>query len=324
MGGQRNAVITDIAGGTFGYLDGTGFSAQFKLPRDIAADESGNLYIADVGNYCIRKITPGGVVSTLAGNGTKDWKDGPGLSASFYITSGLAIDGIGNIFVADGKLREINAAGLVTTIAGGNWGLKDGPVADAKFSNIVGVAVDSKGNIYVSEEANSCIRKITPEGMVSTFAGNGSEGFADGAGSNALFKHPAGLSVDMQDNIYVADKDNSCIRKITPGGIVTTLAGNGTPSFADGTGNNAGFNSPTDVEADLSGSIFVADNFNHRIRKISPTGMVSTVAGKGVPGYFAGTNPLESLFKYPSGIAIDKKGTVYIADSENNLIRKLE
>ncbi len=259
------------------------------------------------------------LVSTLAGS-IAGYIDGP--AAKFNSPSGIAADASGNTYVTDfgnHVIRKINASGLVITLAGSVAGIADGPPATAKFYFPNGSAVDEQGNVYVSEEGTARIRKITPTGDVSTFAG-GTIGNADGIGTTAQFQNPSGITLDEQGNIYVADQYNHRIRKITPAGIVTTLAGS-TQGSADGTGSAAQFYRPTGVVADAQGNVFVADPFNHKIRKITSAGVVTTIAGS-TYGITNGTGTA-AKFAFPAGLALDKDGNLYVADSENHAIRKI-
>jgi len=260
-----------------GAVDGPGSAARFNRPEGVAVDSAGNVYVADYYNYTIRKVTPGGVVTTLAGlAGSEGSADGTGSAARFNCPYGVAVDSAGNVYVADTDvcaIRKVTPAGVVTTLAG-----------LAEQSDIFGVAVDSAGNVYVADTANHTIRKVTPGGVVATLAGNASitnqagiriGGYADGTGSAARFNYPYGVAVDGAGNVYVADSGNSTIRKVTPGGVVTTLAGNassidwlGYPigGFADGTASAARFNWPAGVAVDGAGNVYVADTANHTIR----------------------------------------------------------
>jgi len=241
----------------------------------VAVDSSGNVYVADTDNHRIRKITPADriedrVVSTFAGTDTRGHADGPGTEAQFNYPYGVAVDSSGNVYVADAdnnRIRKITPEGVVSTFAGSTEGSADGTATTAQFHHPTGVAVDSSSNVYVADADNNRIRKITPEGGVSTFAGS-TEGSADGTATTARFQSPTGVAVDSEGNVYVADADNNRIRKITPEGVVSTFAGS-TEGFADGTGTEAQFNYPIDVAVDSSGNVvYVADTGNHRIRKI--------------------------------------------------------
>ncbi len=264
-------------------------------------------------------------VSTVAGCGVAGAVDGSGATAEFNYPSGLAVDGAGNVYVADkynNKIRMIDPVGVVSSYAGsGLPGSADGNYLTAKFNLPSDVALDTNGNLYVADTGNHKIRKITPAGTVSTLAGTGSPGSQDGTGTSASFNSPSGLALDPAGNIYIADTGNNLIRKVSPLGIVTTIAGSGVPGFADGPHDTAKFNQPADVAVDLTGAIYVADNGNCRVRKIVGEN-VSTVAGTGAVGSDDGT-ALEATFNYPTGIELDTAGFIYIADSDGNRVRKL-
>jgi D-alanyl-D-alanine dipeptidase len=314
-------IVSTLAGdGTFGYADGLGSTAQFNVPFGLTTDAQGNVYVADSYNYRIRKITPSGIVSTLAGSGVAGFADGHGVAAQFDHPGGVVADGQGNIYVADSwnqRIRKMTPSGDVTTVAGSTMGFADGPGISAQFEYPNGMASDLQGNIYVADAINNRIRKITPAGIVSTLAGSTS-GFADGSGTAAHFYDPQGVATDVQGNVYVADAGNHCIRKITPAGLVSTIAGNGTPGFADGNLTLARFYNPEGVATDAHGNIYVADGFNNRIREISPAGVVSTLAGSTI-GYADG-NGSDAKFYNPFGLARDAKGNIYVTD-QNNRIR---
>ena len=325
--------VTTLAGsaGQSGSADGPGSEARFYAPGGVAADPAGNVYVADTLNHTIRKITPAGAVTTLAGSaGQSGAADGAGSAARFYYPEGVAVDGAGNVYVADWgnyTIRKITSAGAVTTLAGsaGQSGTDDGTGTAARFDYPTGVAVDSAGRVYVADWWNSTIRKITPAGAVTTLAGSaGVFGSADGIGSAAEFAGPAGVAVDSAGNVYVADTYNYTIRKITPAGAVTTIAGTAEQiGAANGTGNAARFNSPFGVAVDGASNVYVADTYNNTIRKITPAGAVTTLTGSA--GEFGSGDGIGrgARFNDPIGVAVDSAGNVYVADSNNHTIRKV-
>jgi NHL repeat len=288
----------DSAPGTAGSLDGTGPEARFDFPLGVVADSAGNVYVVDAGNETVRKITPEGVVTTVAGAvGVQGNADGTGEAARFSNPSGVATDGSGNIYVADTNnfaVRKITPAGVVSTFAGGRYGSVDGTGAAASFGNLMGVATDSVGNVYVADTTNYTIRKITPAGVVSTLAGTaGFRGSADGTGAAAQFNFPWGIAADSAGNVYVADGNDNTIRKITPAGVVSTFAGTaGAAGSTDGTGAAARFSQPWGVATDSEGNVYVADSTNYAIRKVTPAGNVSTIVGvPGRAGFMPGALP---------------------------------
>lgn len=317
-------VVSTIAGGATGSLDAVGTSAQFNWPRGIAVDGSGNLYVADRYNYRVRKITVGGVVSTLAGS-TSGTADGAGTAAQFNWPCQVAVDSSGYVYVADfanHRIRKITPDGVVSTFAGSSVGTADGAGTAAQFNCPAGVALDAAGNIYVGDDSNHRIRKITPAGVVSTLAGS-SVGSANGVGTAAQFNDPAGVAVDPSGNVYVAEGAGNRIRKVTPAGVVTTLAGSGATGVADGVGTAAQFSKPLGIAVDNEGNVYVPERDTHRIRKITAAGVVTTIAGSGTAGVANGTG-LQAQFYMPRNVAVDALGNVYIADTENNLIRVLK
>ena len=319
--------ITTLAGqpGTKGYADGPGASAEFRLPNNLAVDHAGNIYVADTANDIIRKIAPDGTVSTLAGSShNRGSADGQGSAARFWAPFGVAVDAFGYVYVADtanNTVRKITPDGMVSTVAGlaGNPGDVDGTNFTARFRNPWGVAVDSLGNVFVADMSNDTIRKINTNGVVHTFAGkSGVLGNADGFGNDAHFNNPFAVAVDSSDNVYVSDSANAIIRKITPGRVVTTLAG--IANFAgdlDGNGTDARFWNPQGLAVDRAGNVYVADTGNNAIRKISPQGVVTTLA---IPNDSSG-NPIQ--LKGPGGVAVDAAGNIYIADTNNHCVRKI-
>jgi len=320
-------IVTTLAGsGSPGFADGAGTSASFYYPIGVAVDSSGNAYVADALNNLIRKITPAGVVSTFAGSGSRGSTNGTSTAASFASPNGIALDSSGNFYVSDtgnSLIRKIAADGVVTTLAGSTVGLFiDGPGTAARFDNLQSIAVDSSGNIYVAERNLFKIRKITPEGAVTTFAGSGTRGSSNGTGTSASFYLPMGVAVDSSGNVYVADQGNNLIRKITPSGVVSTFAGSGSRGNTNGTGTAASFNGPTGIALDSSGNVYVSDNGNHLIRKITSAGVVSTLAGTGSQGSENGEGTAASFYA-PYGISVDSTGNVYVADTYNHLVRKI-
>jgi len=312
--------VTILAGqaGTSGSQDGAPADARFQTPGGVAVDSAGNVFVADTGNNAIRKISPSGVVTTLAGQaGSHGSLDSQGSAARFWAPFGIAVDRSGNVYVAEvanGIIRKISPAGQAGTLAGlaGNPGTNDGAGDNAQFRNPWGVAVDSKGTVYVADTSSSTIRKITYVGTVSTLAGlPGNPGFSDGIGGQARFWNPHGVAADGAGNLYVADTGNNIIRKITPDGMVSTLAGRaGSPGMADGAPGVSQLRQPQGLAVDNAGRLYVADTDNRAIRVLTGAGAMSTLAVAGDLGH-------------PDAIAVDSAGNIYVADTINNVIRKL-
>ena len=307
------ATLAGTAGAS-GTADGTGGAARFNHPADLAVDRAGNLFVADTNNHTIRKIASGGVVTTLAGvAGSSGTADGTAGAARFNHPTGIATDAAGNLYVADtggNTVRKITPDASVSTLAHG-------------FSSPSDVTVDSAGNVIVADTGSHTIRRVDSAGTVTTVAGlAGNAGSADGTGSAARFSAPEGVAVDSAGNIYVADTGNHTIRKITPAGVVSTLAGQaGLSGTSDGVAGNARFQFPSDLALDASGNLYVADTDNHTIRFVSPAGATGTVAGQaGATGATDGSGAT-ARFYYPTGVAVDATGHVYVADTDNDTIR---
>ena len=314
---------------TAGSTDGTTSSALFNAPSGVAMDSAQNLYVADTLNNTVRKISPTGTVTTLAGlAGRTSSVDGTGTAARFQDPYAVAVDGLGNLFVADAtdhSIRKISSAGVVTTFAGtgGSFGSTDGTGTAARFKAPLGIAADSAGNVYVADTGNAIVRKITAAGVVTTLAGSaGQSGSTDGTGTAARFMGPYGVTVDSSGTVYVVES-SAVVRKITAAGVVTTVAGtSGTNGFTNATGTAARFSVPFDIAVDGAGTLYVSDHGNHAVRKITAAGVVTTLAGSGSAGNTNATGTAAS-FRFPSGIAADSAGNVYLADTDNQIIRKI-
>jgi sugar lactone lactonase YvrE len=310
------AHVTTLAGdGSPAFRDGA--QAAFSDPFGIAVAADGTVYVADAGeNNRIRKIAPDGTVMTLAG-GSEGFSDGIAATASFNTPSGLAVSKDGNLFVADtgnNRVRKITAEGQVSTIAGdGTAGYADGPAAQAKFNGPIGVAVDPRGNIFVADTYNDRIRMIRTDGQVSTVGGQGTPGYADGDRNVALFDTPCGVITAADGSLIVADTGNDRLRKITPEGNVTTL------SISDD------LSSPLGLAFSHDGFLYVTERDRSRIVQIAPDGNARAIAGDG-PGFVDGSD--QPRFNQPTSIAIspltNKPAELYVADSGNYLIRKLD
>lgn len=266
-------IVSTYAGtGTAGLDDGHRSEATFNNPYGLAMDSDGNLYVGDVANHAIRKISTDGTVQTLAG-GRKGFSDREGDLAMFNHPYGIAVDAQKNVYVADSynnRIRKITPAGSASTVAGnGNDGFVDGAGETAEFYVPIGIVIDAQGNLYVGDEGNSSIRKITPDGAVTTLAGNGQFSFADGVGRDAIFNAPGALAIDAEGNLFVADYLNNCIRKVSPSGAVRKIAGSLEKGFADGDPAEAKFYYPFGIAVDTNGTIYVGDQYNHRIRMIN-------------------------------------------------------
>lgn len=325
--------VTTVAGATTnGFVDGSGIAAKLNLPCGVAVTSDGTVYVADAGNSSIRRLAPSGMLDTLAGSGVYGFADAAGELSRFKFPLGIASAPDGSLFVADSennRIREITSGGVVSTIAGSARGYANGPGFSAQFDTPSGVVRDRLGNLYVADTGNHCIRRITPAGRVEPLAGSNAggaaaAGFADGTGSAARFNAPSGLALDLDDgNLYVADSNNNRIRKVTPTGVVTTVAGSGVAGALDAASNPlaAQFRGPTGVAVDSKLQVYVADRGNHCIRMVTATN-VTTIAGSGAAGFFD-TDGLNAEFSSPVGVAVDRSLNLYVADANNNRIRKI-
>src|SRR5882724_5567637 len=316
--------VTTIAGsGSPGAEDGRAMSASFSDPFGIAVDKRGNVIVADGGqSNRIRRITVDGKVHTIAG-ANEGFADGNALQAQFNTPSGIAIDNGGNIIIADTsntRIRKLSSDGTkVSTIAGsGVPGFKDGSAGEAQFDGPIGIAVDKHGNVFVADAYNDSIRKITEDGAVTTLAGTGLPGFNDGQAPGAAFDTPCGVAVDKHGNVFVADTGNHAVRKITAQGGVTTIAGG---TGAGPQGGEVRFHRPVGIGVTHDGFLFISDESSGKIVRIAPDGEGRTYAGS-VAG-FADSVGDHARLNGPSAIAVDRQGVLYVADSQNYLIRQI-
>jgi uncharacterized protein (TIGR03437 family) len=373
---NTSGIITTVAGTVTGGFSGDGgpaTSAQLSSPNGIAVDASGNLYIADFGNSRLRKVSSSGIITTFAGNGyyLASGDGGPAVSALLNAPLGVAVDPAGQIFIADSgssRVRKVDASGTITTFAGngqasptgdggpatsaavyapqgvaldpsGNVYITTAPAIrkvdsggiitslTANVSSPRGIAADASGNLYVAEPSSQVVGKISPSGSASTFAGTGTPGFSGDGGlaTSAALSFPNGVAWDAAGNVYIADSQNHRIRKVNPAGMITTIAGSSPGGFSGdgGLAVNALLSSPSGVVVDAAGNLYIADLGNNRVRKIDPTGIITTVAGDSFgfsgDGGFAAYAGLEA----PYGVAVDTAGNLYIADSGNGRIRKV-
>jgi sugar lactone lactonase YvrE len=315
-----------------------------------------NIFIADLNNFRIRKVIPiadsvttlnnfittdplqpliaPGTIVTVAGSGGINFFGDNDLAtkAGLPFPTNIAVDNNGNIFIADGsgRIRRVDApTGIITTSAG-NGSLffsGDNGLAILAGMDAQGVAVDSNGNIFIADTFNNRIRRVDAiTNNITTFAGNGNIGAAGDAGpaTNASLFSPSSIALDMVGNLFIADTANHRIRRVTPNGIITTVAGNGAAGFSgdNGVAVAASLNNPLGVTIDRAGNMFIADTFNNRIRRVSPNGIITTVAGDGTP-LFGGDGNLatRSGLNGPSGVAVDSTGNLLIVDSRNQTIR---
>ncbi|MFH1498333.1 MAG: hypothetical protein ABII82_10955, partial [Verrucomicrobiota bacterium] len=324
-----SGIVTTFAGsGYANFADGPANEAHFNWPSDVAVDTDGNVYVADLSNSRIRKITPDGNVSTLAGSWMPGHQDGEATQAMFREPRKICVDASGNVYVADSGnfcIRKITPDGTVSTLAGSpsGYGYRDDVGQLARFGYpLGGICVDSENNVYVADRGNFRIRKITPNGSVSTFSGSGVYGYLDGTKSSARFGGLADVAIDAMGGLIVADEDNQRIRRVNPDGSVSTIAGTDTYGYTNGNGTIASFKSPRGLAMDRNGNLYIADQGNHRIRKISPNGDVNNYAGSGQTGNSDGPAST-SRFYFPTDVIMDSDDNVIVADTYNHRIRKI-
>ncbi len=327
-------VITTVAGtGVAGFNGDNGAAAnsELSLPQGIWVDSAGNLYIADTGNNRVRKVA-GGVITSVAGNGTAGFTgDGAAaLSSELSSPGGVAVDSAGNVYIADtgySRVRKVVAGVIGTAVGNGSQGFggDNGAATSAEFNGVAGLAVDSSGNLYIVDANNQRIRKVS-SGVITTVAGNGAAGFSgdNGPATGAQLHSPYGVAVDAAGNLYLSDSANQRVRKVS-GGTISTFAGNGNTGFSGDNGQAilAMLNNPLGVTVDPSGNIYVADFNNNSVREVSG-GVISTLAGNQTQGYSGDGGPsISAQLYYPRGVAADNGGNVYVADTYNNVVRKI-
>lgn len=358
--GKITGKITNTAGTN---LEGVTITTT-PATQTKTTDSNGDYEIADVspGDYTITAIKSGydtgtktvslsegqtadgnitlnyssGVIITIAGTGTAGYSGDGGQATLAQVngTSGIALDGSGNIFLGDRnnhRVRKINISGIITTIAGtGTAGYSGdgGQATSAQLNYVYGVAVDVSGNVYIADYNNAVVRKVNTSGVMSTIAGTGTAGYTGDSGlaTAAQLNRPTGVTIDIAGNIYIADYYNAVIRKINTSGVITTIAGNGSTGYGGdgGQATSAQFNQLRDVAVDVSGNIYVADQWNHRVRKINTSGIISTIAGTGTAGYGGdGGQAISAQLNAPNGVAVDGSGNIFIADTNNHRIRKV-
>ena len=329
-------VITTVAGSSLKGDGGAATAANLANPFGVAVDGSGNLYIADQSNHRIRKVSTSGIITTVAGTGTYGFSGdgGAATAANLANPAGVALDASGNLYIADSqnnRIRKVSTSGIITTMAGNGTATfsgDSGTATTASLNNPAGVAVDGSGNLYIADQSNHRIRKVSTSGVITTVAGNGTASFSgdSGTATTASLNNPAGVAVDANGNLYIADQQNQRIREVSTAGIITTIAGNGTASYSgDGAAATAAsLNNPAGIAVDASGNLYIADASNHRVRMISISNTITTVAGNGAASYSGdGTTATTASLYSPSGVAVDVNGNLYIADSQNNRIRKV-
>jgi|GEM_PF-3402010 len=307
--------------------------ATLSHPYGIAVDCDGNSYIADFENAVVRKVSPTGVISTVAGTGVIGYSGdgGPATAANMSHARGVAVDAAGNVYFSDYNnhaVRKVSTSGIITKVVGNGAGYSGdgGPASAARVSYPSGLTLDGAGNLYIADNGNAVIRKVTPSGIISTFAGTGIPGYAgdNGPATAATFFQPAAVHADGSGNLYVADWGNQVVRKVDAAGIVTTIAGNGVAGYVGdgGPATAAKLNRPNGITSDNAGNIYFTEQLNSVVRKVNAAGFISTVAGNTLQGYSGDGGPalLAKLYQ-PMGLASDCDGRIYIADNANYAVR---
>jgi len=340
----QSGIITTVAGNGTVLSSGDGGPAASASTNTsgVAVDASGNLFIADGYNNRVRKVSTSGIITTVAGNGTLGFSgDGaPATSAELAFPVAVALDAAGNLFIADlynNRIRKVSTTGIITTFAGngtkniqsglGSYSGDNGPATAAGLNYPYGVTVDAAGNLYFADLYNNRIRKVSTIGTITTIAGDGQTGFTGDGGpaTSAQLDEPFGIAVDAAGNVFFTDYGNDRVRKISASGTITTVAGNGTAGFSGdgGPATSALLGYPKGIAVDASGNLFIADFSNSVIRKVSTSGIITTVAGTGIFGYSGDGGPATSAqLDFPPGIAVDASGNLFIADTES-VIRKV-
>jgi sugar lactone lactonase YvrE len=336
-------IISTYAGNGYGQGTGTtgGYtgdggpatSAELFFPYGVAFDGKGNLYIGDQGNMVVRKVTPGGIISTVAGTGQQGFSGDSGLAVSAKLNNptGLAFDSAGNMYICDSynfRVRKVDTFGIITTIAGtGSWSYSGdgGPATSAGLSNVSGVVFGRGGNLFLVDGNNYRIRKINSAGIISTVAGNGAQGYSGDGGpaTSASLNQLGAITLDSKGNMYIADFENHRVRKVDTAGIIITIAGNGNNAFSGdgGPAINAEVNYPSGITVDRMNNIYISDQGN-RVRKIDTLGIITTIVGVGGYGYTGdGGAATSAKLDHPQDLAFDTIGNLYIADLWNNKIR---
>ncbi|MBI4907469.1 MAG: hypothetical protein HY820_27840 [Acidobacteria bacterium] len=328
-------VISLYAGnGDWGFSGdgGRAVDAQLASPLELATDSSGNLYISDLANSRVRRVSTSGIITTVAGNGTgRPFQDGvPAVNSALDNPRGLVVDNAGNLYIAEAlahRVRKVTTDGVIHTVAGnGVRGLSGdgGPASNASLGEPYGLAMDEGGNLYIGELFNCRVRRVSPSGIITTVAGTSCGGYSrDGGPATGAMLTAAGIAVDSNGNLYVADRDTR-IRKVATNGIITTVAGNGVSGYGGdgGAATSAMLRVPWNVAVDLAGNVYFTDDGNLRVRKVS-SGIITTAAGTGGPSYSGDGGPATKAQLSVAGVAVSSGGDLFVADSANYRVRRV-
>ena len=349
---DTNGVITTVAGNgaaTYAGDGGAATNASLRAPSGVAVDAAGNLYIADQLNCRVRRVDSNGIITTVAGNGAALYAGdgGAATNASFDSPSGVALDAVGNLYIADrgnDRVRLVNTNGFITPVAGygsgailaygsGTYAGEGGAATNASLAGPAGVTLDAAGNLYVADTMNARVCKVDTNGIITTVAGNTEISYQGdgGAATNASLDGPTSVAFDPAGNLYIADYNNNRIRQVNPNGLITTVAGNGNHGWSGdgGAATNASLYYPSGLAVDAAGNWYIADCYNNRVRQVNPNGLITTVAGDG-PSYpsagsYAGDGgpAVKAGLHYPSGVALDAAGNLYVADASDMRVRRV-
>ena len=337
---DKNGMLTRFAGtGTAGYSGdgGPALEATLKIPAGLLADDKGNIYIADRENHVVRKVSPKGIITTIAGNGTAGFSGdgGQAVKASFNFPSGLAFDSKGNLYISDrsnNRIRVINSKGIISTYAGTGeegYGGDSGPALKARIDRPFGLAIDNKDNLYIADRRNNRIRKVNPSGIITTAAGDGGFFYMgdNGPAYRASIAGPTGVAVDNKGNLYIADRNNNRIRVVNKQGMIRTVAGTGQQHYNGEAelARDTNLHLPFGVTVDDKGRLLVIDRSHYRIRRVDPMkGKIETLAGNGRKKFAGDGGPATgATLNFPHGIVVDKKGNVIFSDKGHFRIRKI-
>ncbi len=336
----RNGIIARIAGDAYASAVGDGgiaLRAHLNEPSGLAMDLPGNLYIADTGTSRIRKLTRDGVITTVAGTGTAGFSGdgGPSASAALNRPRGVAVDTSENLFLADSgnnRVRQARPGGAIRTVAGNGsisgLGADGGPALLAPLWSPLAAIADARGIVYLADSFHHRVLALDASGAVRTVAGNGTEGYSgdDGSAAQAQLDEPSALVFDVSGNLYIADAGNHAVRKVDTAGLITTVAGTGKAGFSGdgGAAVRAELHTPRGITLDGDGNLYIADTRNHRVRRVGPDGVITTLAGAGVAGFCGDGGPAaEACLNQPWSVLLDGSGNLYVADTLNHRVRKV-
>jgi len=334
---KPGGIITTVAGnGSYGLTGdgGPAIAATLQYPTGLALDAAGDLFIADSINNVVREVKPGGIITTVAGIGLNNetGDGGPATAATLSQPNGVAVDGAGDLFIADtttGVVREVKPGGVISTAAGSHHAGDGGPATAASLDQPGGVAADAAGDLFIADTRDDAIREVRPGGIITTVAGTGTAGHSGDGGpaTAATLDQPGGVAADAAGDLFIADTFNNVVREVKPGGIITTVAGNGRfGSTGDGgPATAAELSGPSSLALDAAGDLFIADSFNDLVREVTPGGIITTVAGTGTAGYSGDGGPATAAtLNDPVGIAVDGAGDLFIADDGNHVVREVK